>query len=203
MVLGDKLLKNREQKEVLRDLYFPFYKKKQLLSEDQIVLYKQENKTEISELFQSNIEKTKNIYKIGKVSNINKEGVKMINIKLIEKTNYLLPLEIIFKRFNSDKQIPFIKYVNDYKREDLFRLYSEQISVNKEKIPLLEKALIFRLKKEFTKTNTIGLYLNNNITCEIDNHANITIKVLFAELTSLKDVELVIKQGKEVYSMYI
>ena len=194
MVLGDKLLKNREQKEVLRDLYFPFYKKKQLLSEDQIVLYKQENKTEISELFQSNIEKTKNIYKLGKVSNINKEGVKMINIKLIEKTNYLLPLEIIFKRFNSDKQIPFIKYVNDYKREDLFRLYSEQVSVNKEKIPLLEKALIFRLKKEFTKTNTIGLYLNNNITCEIDNHANITIKVQFSELTSLEDVELVIKQ---------
>ena len=87
-----------------------------------------------------------------------------------------------------------IKYVNSYKREDLYRLYSEDMTSEKEKIPYLNKAIIFKLKKMFTKTNTIGMYLNDNIVCELDKKGNLLIKLQFKELTDIESIVSIIRE---------
>lgn len=81
--------------------------------------------------------------------------------KIIIKTGFtnVLPLGVIFKNIHSTKDIPFIKYNPGFKRENIYRLYSEKISKNGKKIPHLPSADIIKSAKEVGKSGEISLFV--------------------------------------------
>ena len=87
-----------------------------------------------------------------------RNGIKSFDIGI--KTDYinLLPLDSIFKNIHSIREIPFIKYNPGFRRENMYRLYSEKTSTKGRKIPLLAVNDIIRLSKETGKSSEISLY---------------------------------------------
>ena len=83
-------------------------------------------------------------------------GIQYIHMELKQLNNFSLPLELIFKIIHTNKDVPFIKYNPGSRREKLFRLYSEASTKTGKKIPVLRKALIFRLSRELAKNKSIG-----------------------------------------------
>ena len=66
----------------------------------------------------------------------NKVGIKYINLNIHNLIlNNNIPLEVIFKIFNSSNVIPYIKYNPGKKLENIFRLYSDKYGINGIKIP--------------------------------------------------------------------
>ena len=80
----------------------------------------------------------------------------------------ILPLDTIFKRIHALPNIPFIKYNPGFKRENIYRLYSDKIATNGKKIPTLSPTEISKLSKETGRTGQITLliqetYENQNL----------------------------------------
>ena len=71
----------------------------------------------------------------------------------------VLPLDTIFKRIHALPHIPFIKYNPGFKRENIYRLYSDKIATNGKKIPLLSATEISKLSKETGRTGQITLLI--------------------------------------------
>jgi hypothetical protein len=71
-----------------------------------------------------------------------------------------LPLELIFKRIHSSRNIPFIKYNPGSRRENLYRLYYDKIAVDGRKIPLLTQKQILKLSRDVGKSNQISVVVN-------------------------------------------
>lgn len=76
-----------------------------------------------------------------------------------EEFKGIFPLDFLFKQLHCSETIPFIKYNPGTRRENMFRLYSKEISRNGKKIPFLDDSLILKLNKELKKGNHITLYL--------------------------------------------
>jgi hypothetical protein len=89
-------------------------------------------------------------------------GIQSFNITI--KTEYvnLLPLDAIFKNIHATKEIPFIKYNPGFRRENMYRLYSEKISKTGKKIPYLQASEILKLSKEIGKSGDISLFIKSN-----------------------------------------
>ena len=107
-------------------------------------------------------------------------------MELKQLNNFSLPLELIFKIIHTNKDVPFIKYNPGSRREKLFRLYSEASTKTGKKIPVLRKALIFRLSRELAKNKSIGFYISNgsdkfgkrnNIYVELMENGTLVLKV--------------------------
>jgi hypothetical protein len=80
----------------------------------------------------------------------------------------ILPLDTIFKRIHALPNIPFITYNPGFKRENIYRLYSDKIATNGKKIPTLTPMEISKLSKETGRTGQITLliqetYENQNL----------------------------------------
>jgi len=71
----------------------------------------------------------------------------------------ILPLDTIFKRIHAVPNIPFIKYNPGFKRENIYRLYSDKIATNGKKIPTLSATEISKLSKETGRTGQITLMI--------------------------------------------
>jgi len=75
-----------------------------------------------------------------------------------EKTN--IPLDPLFKYIHSTPTVPLIKYNPGKRRENIYRLYAEDVTKHGEKIPVLKGNLILRLAKEFgRKQHQISFFL--------------------------------------------
>jgi hypothetical protein len=91
-----------------------------------------------------------------------------------------IPLDAIFKNIHVSKTIPFIKYHPGNKRESMYRLYTENISTNGKKIPLLTQKQILKLSREIGKKSCISLYIPGDVTLymDIEKSGNIVIYIL-------------------------
>lgn len=86
-------------------------------------------------------------------------GIQSFNITIKTEFVNLLPLDAIFKNIHSTKEIPFIKYNPGFRRENMYRLYSEKLSKNGKKIPYLPSSEILKLSKEIGKSGNISLLI--------------------------------------------
>ena len=92
-------------------------------------------------------------------------GIRSFAIVLRPSDNkHLLPLDILFKRVHATADIPFIKYNPGYRRENMYRLFSNRISTNGKKIPVLPEALIMKLSRETGKSQQISFYLRASLS---------------------------------------
>jgi hypothetical protein len=110
-----------------------------------------------------NINMFYNVFKEKKPSNTFSENVKqsgIINFKAIlhPENKIKIPIEVIFKLLNSTKSYPLIKYNPDSKQENMYRLYSPDLSIDGKKIPFLSKTFIFKLMKTIGKRKSISIF---------------------------------------------
>ena len=85
---------------------------------------------------------------------------------------HLLPLDLLFKQLHCSEQIPFIKFNPGNRRENMYRLFSKQVSSNGKKIPLLDEATIMRLSRELGRGRQISLYIQGKTPMVIHIHSN-------------------------------
>jgi len=85
------------------------------------------------------------------------------SFKMILHTDFIkvLPLDTIFKKIHATPRIPFIKYNPGFRRENVYRLYSNKIATNGKKIPILSLSEISKLSKETGRTGQISLYIQD------------------------------------------
>ena len=89
-------------------------------------------------------------------------GIQSFNITIKTEFIDLLPLDAIFKNIHATKEIPFIKYNPGFRRENMYRLYSEKKSNTGKKIPYLPSSEILKLSKEIGKSGDISLFIKTD-----------------------------------------
>jgi len=107
--------------------------------------------------------------------------------------SHSLPMEMLFHNLHASESIPFIKYNPGNRRENMFRLFSREISADGRKIPVLDESLIMRLSKEIGKSKQISIYIpgeipmymNININSEIEISGALPVSVTIDKLDQI------------------
>jgi len=88
------------------------------------------------------------------------DGIQKFHVIL--KTGFLdiVPLDAIFKNIHATENVPFIKYNPGLRQENILRLYTDKISKNGKKIPVLNDTTVSKLSKEIGKSEQVSLYVN-------------------------------------------
>jgi len=85
-------------------------------------------------------------------------GIKNISF-IIEPQNPLnIPLEVIFKLINTDKNTPFIKFNPGKSKEKLYRLFTNNVTKDGRKIPYLPKEYIVKLRATTARQKMVTLH---------------------------------------------
>jgi hypothetical protein len=113
---------------------------------------------------------------------INNTGIKFIKITIHPDFKIKIPVDVIFKLIHSTKEYPLVKFNPETRQENIYRLYTEQITEDGRKIPLLNKATIFKLMRTIGKgksvavyTNTIYKGVNYYMACEFEDNGSISV----------------------------
>jgi len=159
---------------LLIKLYFPYLFKQNITTKEQWLEEKEnllrENKKKINSSFSRDIENINMFYDIYKLrkTEIPYQSISIKNFKitLYQDNDIKLPLDILFKTFHSTLLNPLIKYNPSNKketedliekskyierRENIYRLYTDQLTEDGRKIPFLSKGTIFRLIRDIGK----------------------------------------------------
>ena len=108
----------------------------------------------------------------------------IINIKIIIHPDFKIkiPIDVIFKLIHATKDFPLIKFNPETRQENIYRLYTEQLTVDGRKIPFLNKSVIFKLMRNIGKSKSVAVYTNimfkgiqYYMACEFDNTGKITV----------------------------
>ena len=196
--LAEDVFNYNENMEISTDysckIYFPFLYKDDIKTTDDL----KENKNILIEnssaKFDQNMKKYLktielfyNIYKNHKESKyfnqiIYKTGINYFKIVIYPEYDVIIPVDIIFKIMHSTKNNPLIKFNPSFKQENIYRLYSNEVTTNGSKIPYLSIAKINDLRQKIGKTKSVSIYsvitYNSNdyeMVFEIDSNAHIMI----------------------------
>jgi len=201
-------ISNNISEEYLINLYFPLLKEKDILSKDALMDSKE---TLIQQTQFIMTEKTMKIYDVinlyynvfySRKNDIPylKKGIKSFHLILHPEFQTVLPLDIIFKQFHVNTEIPFIKYNPGARREAIYRLYSKNRTQNGKKIPFLTKAKITSLSKEPSKGHRLHFYIQNMfdnvliaVYMDIDYNGNVIVRSEFNEPVEPEFVENILK----------
>jgi len=117
-------------------------------------------------------------------------GISAFYIKLYPEYKVLLPLDTIFKSVHATNQIPFIKYNPGFRRENIYRFYTEKITKYGTKIPALPPKTIFKLMKEVGKGKQISFAVETeNGDMYIDFNSNGSIQIAGSKLKTPLSIE--------------
>jgi hypothetical protein len=136
---------NSISEEYIMELYYPLLKEKEILSKQDLL---ESSELLISQTQQIMKDKTMKIYDIvdvyynisySKTSEIPylERGVKSFHFILHPEFSTVLPLDVIFKLIHATEKNPLIKYNPALRQENLYRLYTDQISTEGQKLPFL------------------------------------------------------------------
>ena len=172
--LVENVLEFYEKKDLSSDyltkMYFPFLYKDNIRNLSTLL----EKKQEIIEKYNSEL--SDSTWKLYNTINLFNDVYKnrttelpytqkgITEFKIILHTNFqeVLPLDTIFKNIHATKQIPFIKYNPGFRKENIYRLYTEKIATNGQKIPFLSVTEIIKLNRELGKSGQISLFIHKN-----------------------------------------
>ena len=126
-----------------------------------------------------------------------KTGVKSIRITMYPEYTVSKPVDTIFKLIHADKNSPLIKFNPQSRQENVYRLYTEQISTDGRKIPYLGRATVFRLMRNIGKKRSVAVYTDveykgrmYHMVSEFEEKGTICVYSLedFEEVIELNDV---------------
>ena len=141
----------------------------------------------------------------------NTPGISEINFTIHPLYNIHLPLEILFKLIHSTQEIPLIKYNPGNNRENIYRLFTDNIATNGKKIPYLytingnRKGLIMKLSKIIATRKRVAFYISlskeegdYNLICAFEANGNINISLTLEKPLSLDQIEEIVKEAINV-----
>jgi hypothetical protein len=180
-------------------LYFPSLFNQKISSLEDIKRSKVKTKSistkEYNSIFKNYNKNIDLLHKYSSVqSNVLKYYVKSIYFTIHPMESLQLPLEVIFKKINSSRLIPLIKYNPGKELESIYRLYTNEYISNKGlKIPSLyvengeNSRKIKQVSSNILYTNRIGIYfdlknlekspINEEMYCIIMDNGDIQIKL--------------------------
>jgi hypothetical protein len=180
--------------EYTSKIYYPFLHKMnidtitQLDANKQKLIQETKNKLKESTLITfENVNMFYDIYEYKKESNLFHEntkytGIKNIKVVLYPENKIKIPIDIIFKLIHATPSLPFIKFNPATRQENMYRLYTEKLTLDGKKIPYLNKSTILKLVKVIGKTKSVAMYVsvsyNNtlyNLSCEFEESGIITV----------------------------
>ena len=154
--------------EFMSEMYFPFLFASGIKSGPELLAKKQELIAETRRVMTDDtwklyetVDMFHDIYKKRKPNSdlpYESSGIRSFDIGIKTDLNNVLPLDSMFKHLHATTDIPYIKYNPGFRRENLYRLYSEHISTKNRRIPFLQPQEIIRLSKETGKSSEISLY---------------------------------------------
>ena len=170
-------IKNQIPEDYISQLYFPLLyiqdikTQSDLLANTQVLLDETKNTIDpnVWKLYET-IDMFYDIYN-QRTTELPYENTGINSFKILIKNDFknILPFDLIFKNIHVSKDIPFIKYNPGFRRENIYRLYSEKLSKQGKKIPFLSIPEILKLSKDTSKSSQISIFLkyyyegNNNI----------------------------------------
>jgi hypothetical protein len=112
--------------------------------------------------------------------------------------SFKFPLDIVFKLLQTNESMPLIKYNPGNRKEKLYRLYSDKIATNGNKIPYLNKAKLFKMQKNIARTKSVSCLIladgNTEIICNFKDNGSINIEFSYFKLpVGLNEVDIYIK----------
>ena len=168
-------------------LYFPFLFKSGLTSSSLLLESAIEIAEESKQYNTSNVVRRRNITQIyreiywnsDEALSYSERGIKEFALTL-RPYEYVrnFPLDLLFRNLHVTEEIPFIKYNPGMRRENMYRLYSEDISTDGKKIPFLEESVVMRLSRELGKSKQITLFVKKDIDLVVNINQNSEIEVL-------------------------
>jgi len=197
----DYAVQHNIPEETIAQLYFPFLAQQGITTKDAFLniqsnLIKENAKILKSQSFKlySIIDMFYDMYhsKTTEIPYI-EQGIKSFHLILHPEYNAILPLDAIFKNIHATLRIPFIKYNPGIRRENIYRLYSEKVSVSGKKIPYLSKATIMNLSKQIGKSRQISVFVQgssaNDIFIDFDYNGNIHVRADLKATTTKGEIE--------------
>ena len=194
----DGLLTDLNQNSII-NLYFPLLKDQQIYNLD--LLY--EKRDELKQSFIDNrlsllvkqmsisdglYRKYNNTFLMEKNRvKLLEHGITRFHFEIRSEYSNRIPLDNIFKQIHANEQLIMVKYNPDYRKESMYRLYTDKLSDNGQSIPHLKKSDIFKYAKEMITRKGIGFvykytWNNESHTLFIELEETGTI-VLYGELS--------------------
>jgi hypothetical protein len=90
--------------------------------------------------------------------NAGETGIKGIKIVMYPDFKVKIPVDVIFKLLHASFDYPLIKFNPETRQENIYRLYTDKISVDGRKIPYLNRATIMKLTKQIGKNRSVSVY---------------------------------------------
>jgi hypothetical protein len=119
-------------------------------------------------------------------------GIQSLQICIHPDENQQLPLDAIFKNIHATRTTPFIKFNPGTRRENIYRIFSEQINKYGAKIPFLKRTKIVQLSKDIGKSKQISFYIpyidngkSVDILLTLTHNSNIYIDCVFEKAKQL------------------
>jgi len=206
----DFVSKKQISEETTIKIYYPFLYSKNIHSLEDLRDEKEkllENNKKIindktNDLFKS-VSMFYDVYKLKKTDlKYVSKGIKYIKAIIKPDFDINIPLEIIFKIIHATENNPLIKYNPSSRQENIYRLYTDKISIDGRKIPYLKKAVIFKLMKTIAKTKSVSVFIEikneeiiQTLICEFDENGYITISSEFETILSEVDVNNLIRES--------
>jgi hypothetical protein len=197
---------NSISEEHIIELYYPLLKEKDIISKQDLL---ESREILIEQTQQIMKDKTMKIYDIVdlyynifylKTAELPylERGVKSFHFVLHPEFSTVLPLDVIFKHFHVNPEIPYVKYNPGSRRESIYRLYTQQRTRNGKKIPYLAKNKITSLSKEPSKGHRLHIYIQKMfqdigqqiaVFLDFDYNGNIIVRSEFNKAISIELVE--------------
>lgn len=116
------------------------------------------------------------------------KGIKQFSIT-IKPFDYIqnFPLDLLFRNLHASEIVPFIKYNPGNRRENMYRLFSNDISNDGKKIPSMDESIVMRLSREIGKSKQISLYIKEGIGLVVNINVNSEIEIL-GQLTKVLSI---------------
>ena len=209
-LVGDVLdyaIQNNINESYFVDLYFPLLYKKNILNKSAFMENQQnlisQNNTLLDDVTLKSFDIVDMFYNIyyGRQNELPyiDRGIESFDIIIHPDYDIPLPLDIIFKQIHCSKQIPYIKYNPGIRRENMFRLYSEEIAKNGKKIPVLKKSQIYAISKQTGKMRQISLFIRQDthkqmveLFVDFEYNGNIRVRGSLNKPISVNDLEIII-----------
>jgi hypothetical protein len=167
---------NSIDSETIVQTYFPFLYKKSVTTLDQFEESRQKLIQENANLldkstlyFFKTVDMFYNVYH-GRGDNelpYTNRGIKQFKLKIKSEFKNILPLEVIFKNIHATQTIPLIKYNPGNRRENVYRLFTQQKTRDGKYIPYLSEPAIIKASKEIGKRKQISLFIQSGLNEQI------------------------------------
>ena len=179
----------------LLNVFFPMLFNDEIQSIEQYVAELQslikETEKSISKNFTRRIEAVSFLAEMKEQSPVS-IGIANMVFDIIPENPFNLPLDVVFKKLTSTKEVPLVKYNPGKRQEKVYRLYTQQIATNGKKIPSLSKGTIFKLAKTLGKSKQVVAYCedgDNIASVAFNANSVLTVSLSFSEKKSIESVE--------------